>query len=94
MNRLIFAALVYLPVLSVAEADDQTPEDLDVIEVVDVSPLQGSGIEAEKIPANVQTASAQQMEKAQSISLSEYMNRYLGSVHINEAQNNPLQPDV
>jgi iron complex outermembrane receptor protein len=26
--------------------------------------------------------------------LAEYISRYLGSVHINEAQNNPLQPDV
>jgi len=23
-----------------------------------------------------------------------YINRYLGGVHVNEAQNNPLQPDI
>ncbi len=94
MKKLACVALSGLTVLSTAMAEEQPPEDLDVVEVIDVSPLQGSGVEAKKIPANIQTANAKQMEKAQSISLSDYMNRYLGSVHVNEAQNNPLQPDV
>ncbi len=80
--------------LSVAVAEEQVPADLDVVEVIDVAPLSGSGIDVKKVPANIQTATAKQMEKAQSISLADYMNRYLGSVHVNEAQNNPLQPDV
>lgn len=94
MKQIACAALAGLTVLSAAMAEDQPSDNLDVVEVIDVSPLQGSGVEAKKIPANIQTANAQQMEKAQSISLSDYMNRYLGSVHVNEAQNNPLQPDV
>lgn len=94
MKKLACVALSGLTVLSTAMAEEQPPEDLDVVEVIDVSPLQGSGVDAKKIPANIQTANAKQMEKAQSISLSDYMNRYLGSVHVNEAQNNPLQPDV
>ncbi|MCF7965722.1 MAG: TonB-dependent receptor [Methylobacter tundripaludum] len=74
-------------------AKDQ-PRDLSVIDVVGVTPIEGSNVAANKIPANIQTVSSEQLEKAQSISLADYINRYLGSVHINEAQNNPLQPDV
>ncbi len=47
-----------------------------------------------KIPANIQTVSSEQLEKTQSYHLAEYINRYLGSVSINEAQSNPLQPDI
>jgi len=94
MNRFASVSLCYLAVLTAALAEEQAPEDLDVVEVIDVAPLSGSGIDAKKVPANIQTATAKQMEKAQSISLADYMNRYLGSVHVNEAQNNPLQPDI
>ena len=67
---------------------------LEDVEVFGVTPLSDSGLSLDKIPANVQTVSSEQLQDAQSTSLAEYMNRYMGSVHINEAQNNPLQPDV
>jgi len=70
------------------------PLDLGIIDVVGVTPLQSSQVAASKIPANIQTVSSEQLEKAQSITLADYINRYLGSVHVNEAQNNPLQPDI
>jgi iron complex outermembrane recepter protein len=77
-----------------ALAEEQEPVELSTVEVVGVTPLQGSGVSADKIPANVQTVSSKQLQKAQTISLSDYINRYLGSVSVNEAQNNPLQPDI
>jgi iron complex outermembrane recepter protein len=67
---------------------------LDPVEVVAVSPLQFGGVDINKIPAHVQTVSSEELQEAQALSLADYMNRYLGSVNINDAQNNPLQPDV
>jgi iron complex outermembrane recepter protein len=64
------------------------------VEVVGATPLPGSNLPAEKIAANVQTVNSEQLSNAKTTSLSEYMNRYLGSVSVNEAQNNPLQPDI
>ncbi len=75
-------------------AEEQGAVELETVEVVGVTPLSGNGVPADKIAANVQTVSADQMKKAQTISLSDYINRYLGSVSVNEAQNNPLQPDI
>lgn len=73
-------------------AEDK-PQDLGIMNVVGVSPLGGS-IDADKLPTPVQTVSSEQLEKTQTISLADYINRYLGSAHVNEAQNNPLQPDI
>ncbi len=67
---------------------------LPPVEVIGVTPLSGRGVPLEKIPAQVQTVTSEQLERGQTTSLADYMNRYLGSVHINEAQNNVLQPDI
>jgi iron complex outermembrane receptor protein len=85
--------LVSLSAIGAAPEKDK-PLDLGVIDVVGVTPLPGSGVAAQKIPANIQTVTSKQLEETQSLSLSEYLNRYLGSVSINEAQSNPLQPDI
>ena len=75
-------------------AEEPEAVELETVEVVGVTPLSGSGVSADKIPANIQTVTADQLKNAQTISLSDYINRYLGSVSVNEAQNNPLQPDI
>ncbi len=98
MNKVALGLLPCFALLPLAEAiAEQAAGDataLDNVEVVAVSPLQSGGLEVDKIPANVQTVSADEFQEAQALSLADYMNRYLGSVNINDAQNNPLQPDV
>jgi len=90
----LLPALCFLVVNGSVLAEEQEAIELEEVEVVGVTPLPGSGVSADKIAANVQTVSADQLKKAQTISLADYINRYLGSVSINEAQNNPLQPDI
>lgn len=77
-----------------AVAAKDKPLDLGAMDVVEVTPIQSNGIAANKIPAHVQTVSSEQLEQSQSITLADYISRYLGGAHINEAQSNPLQPDV
>ncbi|MGI9284964.1 MAG: TonB-dependent receptor, partial [Pseudomonadales bacterium] len=62
--------------------------------VVGTTPGGGPGLDVNKIPFAVQTADADAFERSQSLDLSDYMNANLGSVSINSAQNNPLQPDL
>ncbi|TAK62182.1 TonB-dependent receptor [Methylobacter sp.] len=93
MRKIMCAILPLGLAAGVVSAKDQ-PLDLGIIDVVGVTPLQSNGVAASKIPANIQTVSSEQLEKSQSITLADYISRYLGSVHINEAQNNPLQPDI
>lgn len=76
--------------LTAAQASAQTDE----IVVYGVTPMQSVGLPQGKIPYNVQAASADDMERAQSLSLNDFLNKNLGSVGLNDAQNNPLQPDL
>ena len=59
-----------------------------------MSPNQSTSISAKRLPYSVQSATAEDIENSISLDLSDFMNRNLQSVHINQAQNNPLQPDV
>ncbi len=95
MNRVALGLLPCFAMLPLAAAiAEEVEPKLDAVEVIAVSPLQVGGVDINKIPANVQTVSADELQEAQALSLADYMNRYLGSVNINDAQNNPLQPDV
>lgn len=62
-------------------------------EVIVVAPY-GTRLRLDRVPASVQTATAADIERSQSLDLTDYINRSFGGVNINHAQNNPLQPDV
>lgn len=68
-------------------------EAADVVRVVGQTPL-GTGINADKLATNVQTVTAAELREQRALDLSDHMKRSLSSVFVNEAQSNPLQPDV
>ncbi len=68
--------------------------ELETLEVVGVTPLGLGGVPLDRLPANVQAAGARDLERTQSYSIADYLRTQMGSVSINEAQNNPFQPDV
>ena len=74
----------------------QTPPvtTLPPVEVIGTTPVAGIGLPKQQIPANVQTATAAAIERSHALNLTDFMSRRLGSVHINEVQNNPFQPDL
>jgi outer membrane receptor for Fe3+-dicitrate len=69
-------------------------DEIEEITVIGVTPTEGAELDPLKIPANVQTVTGEDLQRTHSLDLSDYMSRALGSVSINSAQNNPLQPDV
>jgi outer membrane receptor protein involved in Fe transport len=64
------------------------------IDVVAPTALPGTDLALDEIPAPVQTASAHDIKQSGSLDLADLLNRRLNSVHINENQANPFQPDV
>jgi outer membrane receptor protein involved in Fe transport len=64
------------------------------IDVVAATPLPGTDLPLDEIPAPVQTASARDLEQSGALDLSDLLNKRLSGVHINENQENPYQPDV
>jgi iron complex outermembrane receptor protein len=86
-------SIVLLLFVFVVEAPAQLNYDEEVT-VVAATPVGGVGIAPGKLPFNVQSASSDSLDSAQSVDLSEYLSTNLASVNINSAQSNPLQPDV
>ena len=64
------------------------------IDVVAATPLPGTDLPIDQIPAPVQTASARDLDQTGSLDLSDLLNQRLSGVHINQNQENPYQPDV
>jgi len=64
------------------------------IDVVAATPLPGTDLPIDEIPAPVQTASAHDLEQSGALDLSDLLNQRLSGVHINQNQENPYQPDV
>ena len=82
--------LGYTISLTAAEAVERK----QTVEVIGTTPAHGVGLPEELIPFNVQTATSEDLDRSQSLGLTDFMNRNLGSITINDAQNNPLQADV
>ena len=100
-NKIFLSSALSMLVLTNSQAADE-PEivqdkeasiELETLSIINTTPL-GAGIPIDKVPANVQQMDAEDLARAQSISLADYMNQYMGSVNINDAQNNPFQPDI
>ncbi len=93
-NRRIALGWAALFLLAWGTTPAAEPEELDEVRVIGVTPIHGVGLPENKIPASVQSADSADLDRAQALDLTDFMNRNLGSVNINAAQNNPLQPDV
>lgn len=88
--------LLVVPVLSILTALNAhaAVTELEGVTVVGQTPIHGTGIEKSKLAASVQSANSDAIQQSQSRSLSDYMRLNFSGVSINEAQNNPYQPDV
>ena len=67
---------------------------LPTVVVIGVTPLQGAELDRNQVAAPVQTATSRDIDRSHALDLTAFMNRTLGSVHVNDIQNNPLQPDI
>lgn len=87
------------PAPSTSPAPAPAPQEPDpkqslLIYVTSTTPLHGSRLPRERVAANVQVISAEDLDEHKSLDLSAYAGEALGSVHLNDVQNNPLQSDV
>ena len=64
------------------------------IDVVDTTPLVGANLTKDQIAAPVQTATSADVENSGALDLSDFLNRRMNGIYVNENQGNPFQPDV
>lgn len=69
-------------------------EPLEEIVIVGVAPGSSIGQSVKRLPFAVKSTNFVQLQNSQSLDLTDYMQSQLGSVSINSAQSNPLQPDL
>ena len=71
------------------------PDPLPVfrVTIVELAPLPGINVPAVELAAPVQTADTAALRRSGSVDLADLMNRQFASVHVNETQGNPFQPD-
>jgi outer membrane receptor protein involved in Fe transport len=89
----IALALTCGPAFADEPATPATPAMAQVI-IVASTPLPGIGLRLEQVAGAVQTGSARDIERSGALDLSDFLNRSLGSVHVNESQGNGLMMDV
>ena len=70
------------------------PTTTYAVTVTGTTPLEGSQVPVDRIPAAVQTATDREIDRSGGLTLPDFMNRRMNAVHVNEVQNNPFQPDV
>lgn len=92
------AAAVAAAFAAPAFADNDPPvsekTEAPRVDVISTTPLPTLGTAREEIAAPVQTATAKDLQRSQAFDLTDFMNRNLAGVHVNDMQNNPLQADV
>lgn len=101
IGRVVFwaAAVMAWPALAAAQPAGEVPASmaettLPTVEVIGTAPLPGVGVPRDEVPADVQTLPAPAASKQGPAALTSELNERLGSVNINENQDNPFQPDV
>lgn len=67
---------------------------MEEVEVIASTPTGSGNLQRYQVAANVQTATADDLEQMQSVDITDYLNRTFASVNLNSAQGNPLQPDL
>jgi outer membrane receptor protein involved in Fe transport len=64
------------------------------VDVVSTTPLPGVEQQLQDIPAPVQSGTERDIEDSGAVDLSDFLNRRLDGVHVNEIQGNPFQTDI
>lgn len=83
-----------LAALALLAGPAQAQSNLPQVQVVGATPVPGTNVPKDQIPANVQTADDKELRRRQSLNLPDFMGSSLPSVNVNEIQGNPYQMDV
>jgi iron complex outermembrane recepter protein len=92
-TRSAVGSAVLAVLVSTTLAAQSVTQPMEQIDVVGVTPL-GAFVDGNTVASNVQRATADEIRERGALDLADFMRRSLASVFVNEAQNNPLQPDL
>ncbi len=76
------------------QAPPPDPPVTFTVTVIGTTPLPGVELPAGQVPSPVQTATDRDIDSSGALDMSDFLNRRMNGVHVNEVQSNPFQPDV
>lgn len=95
MKRIYYVPMALMLTQQCLAAEEKSKVlELDTIDVVEISPLDGMNQSKDKVPTPVQTATDEDISKTNAVNITDFMNRSLGSVYVNDTQGNGFQPDI
>ena len=87
--------LISISLFAVLQAGAQMAHAQDAEEVLVIGVIpSGAGLDKSKIPFPVQNRNASDIENANPLNISDFLRQSFTSVSLNDAQNNPMQPDL
>jgi len=75
-------------------ANAATAQELPQVIVIGNAPLPGFGLPLNQVPSNVQTADSEDLKRAQTLGVADYLNRAFSGVNVSESAANPFQLDI
>jgi outer membrane receptor protein involved in Fe transport len=88
-----FAVFMLTPAIGMAQTSPPV-ETLPTVEVIGTTPLPGTGIDRDKVPAHVQSLTGADLAREGSPSALSGLIDQAGSVNANDTLGDPLQPDI
>ncbi|SCK56704.1 Outer membrane receptor proteins, mostly Fe transport [Variovorax sp. HW608] len=77
-----------------AQEQQQEERELPTVTVVAPTPLPGLDVPKDQVPANVQSATGEDIDRAHALDLAGFLSRRMNGVTVNEIQGNPFQVDI
>ena len=89
----VFLFIFLININNVSHSQDKTYLTPDV-NVISVTPVQGSGISLDRVPSNVQNFGEESLSEKKNFSVVETLNRKAPGIHISNLNSSPMQNDI
>ena len=91
---ILFGHISFGPECAHAQNAAAAVQTLPTVVIYGTTPLAGSGIDVDKVPASVSLVDADQIERTRSPNITDALQKYVPGLVVNEVAGNPFQPDV
>ncbi len=86
-------SLIVLSVLTKANAQEEVFVAPDV-NIISITPVQGSGIDLDRVPSNIQTITEEDFKDKKNLSVTDTLNRKAAGISISNLNSSPMQNDI
>ena len=89
--------LLFVIFFNLAYAQDANNDDVYVIpdvNVISITPIQGSGVTLDRMPSNIQTVTQSELEENKNLTVTETLNKKTAGISISNLNSSPMQNDI